>query len=371
MTPNTSDPAQIRELAHQILTKNVKLKKGESIVIEAWSNSLPYAEAMQLEARKLGAKPLVLYESEPGYWDAVASAPTQSIGEPGKAEWSALENADAYMYFWGPVNRDQVRALPDKKREALAAFNPKWYKTAAKHGVRGFRMEIALAEPMNAKYHGVDLDAWRRELLTASFVDPQEMHRIGTKVSKALEKGKRVRITHPNGTDLTLGLKHRKPVVADGEIDDTDKKRGQNVDSLPAGSVVVAVDEAVAEGRLVSNRPFRVLGQGYTAEGGEWEFKNGKLTSYRFEKGGDRFAKAYEAAPKGKEKPGLFEVGLNRLMKDAPTFEDQERGAVTLYLGGNTNWGGSNKVPFVTYLIVREPTVEVDGKVVASGGKIP
>lgn len=369
MIPENPPSEEMRQLARQVLAKNVGLKKGESVVIEAWSNSLPYAEAMQMEARRMGATPLVLYESEPAYWDAVDSAP-QTIGNPGRPEWAALENADAYIYFWGPANRARLASLPDKKRQAIQAYNPKWYEVAGKKGVRGFRMEVALAEPENAERHGVDLEAWRKELISATFVDPKELAREGAKVAKAFEKGKSVRITHPNGTDLTLGLKHRKAIVQDGRIDDGDRKRKLNVDSLPAGAAIVALDEKVADGVLVSNRPMRVAGQGYTAEGARWAFKDGKLVSYSYESGGDRWTKPYAAAPKGKDQPGLLEIGLNRLMRDAPTFEDQELGTVTVYIGGNVAYGGANKCPYIGYTMIREPVVEVDGKVLVSEGKI-
>ncbi|MCI4346353.1 MAG: aminopeptidase [Thermoplasmata archaeon] len=371
MSVTSPTQTEMRGLAKSVLTKNLQIKKGESLVIEAWSNSLPYAEAVQLEARKMGAKPLIIYDSEPGYWDAVEAGAGKVIGEPGRAEWSALQNADAYLYFWGPTDRGRIAALPPKKAQELAAYNPKWYETAAKKKVRAFRMEIALAEPVNAERYGIDLATWRKELWDASFVDPKEMARTGAKVGKAFEKGKRVKITHPNGTNLALGLKKgRKAIVQDGRIDAMDLTRKNNVDSLPAGSVVIAVDENVADGTIVSDRKFRVAGRGYTAEGGRWEFAKGKLVSYSYESGGDKFAETYDKGPKGKERPGLLEVGLNPLMREAPTFEDQESGTITLYVGGNANFGGASKVPFVTYNILSGASLEVDGRPVVTNGKI-
>jgi leucyl aminopeptidase (aminopeptidase T) len=370
MSTSAPTPTEMRDLARSVLKKNLQIKKGESLLIEAWSNSLPYAEAVQLEARKMGARPVIIYDSNDGYWDAVDAGAGKVLGDPGRSEWSALQNADAYLYFWGPTDRGRMASLPPKKLQELTAYNPKWYETAAKKGIRAFRMEIALAEPVNAERHGIDLASWRKELWEASLVDPKEMAKDGAKLSKALAKGKRAHITHENGTDLTLGLKGRKPLIQDGRIDPLDIKRKQNVDSLPAGAVVVAVDEGVGDGVIVSNRKFRVAGGGYIAEGGRWEFSKGRLTNYSYESGGEKFAENYDKGPKGKERPGLLEVGLNPMMRDAPTFEDQESGTITVYLGGNANYGGSSKVPFVTYNILRGASLEVDGRPVVSSGKI-
>jgi hypothetical protein len=50
MEPSSKTPGGIDRLARTVIGKTLGLKRGETVLIEAWSNSLPYAEAFQREA---------------------------------------------------------------------------------------------------------------------------------------------------------------------------------------------------------------------------------------------------------------------------------------------------------------------------------
>ncbi|HEV2317846.1 MAG TPA: aminopeptidase [Thermoplasmata archaeon] len=371
MQGTSGSPEGVEQLARTVIGKTLGLKRGETVLIEAWSNSLPYAEAFQREARRVGAKPIVLFESEPVYWETVEAGRGKDLGVPPRSEWAALEAADAYVYFWGPSDRTRVRALPPKAQQQLTAYNGRWYDVAAKKGIRGARIELALAEPGNASAYGVDLDAWRAELIAASTADPKQMQRAGARLRPSLEGGKRLRITHPNGTDLTLGLKKgRKLIVDDGQVDAADVRAKRNMVNVPGGSAVVAVDESVADGVIIGNQVSRFDQMRKRLGEPRWEFKDGRLVSLSASEGGQEFSESYRKAPKGKERPGMFEIGLNPDIRIAPTFEDQEAGAVTLYLGGNKAYGGSSSVPYFAYLVLRGATVQVDGKTLVQDGKL-
>lgn len=68
---------------------------------------------------------------------------------------------------------------------------------------------------------------------------------------------------------------------------------------------------------------------------------------------------------------GFLSVGINPTLDPAvPMVEDQEAGAITIGLGGNTGYGGTNRSPFVTWIVVGEATVAVDGSPLSDRGKI-
>jgi aminopeptidase len=361
-------PGALETLAENVVKKTLGLKRGETVLIEAWSNSLPYAEAIQLAARRAGAKPLILYESEPAYWEAVDGGMAKVIGDPPKAEWDALAASDAYVYFWGPSDRGRFRALPPKTRGDLTQFNGQWYAITGKKKVRACRMELGLAEPSNAESFGVDVGAWRAELLAASAADPAAMAAAARTVVGPLTKGRSLRIRHPNGTDLTLGLKHRPATVDDQRVDAQDLKAGNNVVNLPGGMLFVALDESVADGKLVATRPSRFDRGLQMLRGGTWEFAAGKIAKLRESPGGT-FAGFYAAGAKGKERPGILEIGLNPAIKDAPNCEDQRLGLTTVYIGGNENYGGASKCPFQAGLMLEGATIEVDGRPIVKDGR--
>ncbi|MGC2033815.1 MAG: hypothetical protein WA761_00035, partial [Thermoplasmata archaeon] len=71
----------------------------------------------------------------------------------------------------------------------------------------------------------------------------------------ALSRGKRVRISDDRGTDLTLGLVRRPIRVDIGRTTPAERKRPFNqLVTLPAGAVSLALDETVADGTIIGNR---------------------------------------------------------------------------------------------------------------------
>ncbi len=356
-------------LARNVLTQRLHVRPKETVLIESWPTSLPWASAFVRQSRRIGAKPVVLYEDEASYWQAVASGGAKALGQLGDHEWAALEKTDVYVYFWGPENRGRTRALPEKTQEELTGFNGRWYELAAKTGLRGARMEIARATETNARYYGVNLGTWRRELFQASVRDPREFDRPIRKLRQALASGTTLRIRHPNGTDLSLGLAGREPLALDGRVTPQSMQRpyGMLV-NVPAAVVLVAIDESVADGTIRANGP-NYLPNG-PVSGGQWKFSGGHLRGARYATGGARFRGPYAMGGEGRDLPGLLEIGLDPAIHVAPELEDCELGALTLGIGGNAGFGGRTKSSFNSWLTVRGAELSVDGRVVVRGGRI-
>ncbi len=59
------------KVASKILSESLHMKKGESITIETWNNGLAFAKQVAMEARKVGAIPLVSFEDEEAYVQGV------------------------------------------------------------------------------------------------------------------------------------------------------------------------------------------------------------------------------------------------------------------------------------------------------------
>ena len=369
MAPNSRSPSLPAKLARSVLTKNLKVEKGERVMIEGWTHTLPWAVAMARECRRLGARPMIVYEDEDAYWDAVESGESAIIGKPGKHEWAALERSDVYVYFWGPGDRLRLANLPDATREKLTAYNGRWYDVAFKAGLRGVRMEVARPYPSLAKVYGVPEEAWRRDVVNASLVDPESLHKIGKKVAKKLETGKRLTISHPNGTELALRLAGRPARINWGVVEESRRKqRFGGMVAIPSGSVYVALDERHADGKLVANRPsFYDNG---AATGGEFKFRDGVLGRYSFATNEKLFTDGYATGGEGRDMPGLFSIGLNPELHATPQLEDAERGAALVSVGGNQGFGGKNGSAFFGWTVVAGADISVDGTPLLDGGRI-
>ncbi|HEV8050091.1 MAG TPA: hypothetical protein VGP88_05815, partial [Thermoplasmata archaeon] len=99
-------------LARTTLAKNLKVRKGESVVIESWTHGLPYVAAFVEEARRLGAEPLVIYEDEGAWWSAIGQGRSKAVAKISNSERAALQAADVFVYFWGPEDRPRADHLP-------------------------------------------------------------------------------------------------------------------------------------------------------------------------------------------------------------------------------------------------------------------
>jgi len=362
-----SDPTDL--LAHRVLAENLKLRKGESILIESWTQSLPYARAFVREARRLGAIPTVLYEDDEAFWDAVAAGRFGSWKSLSDAERGALEHADAYVYFWGPGDRARVERLPEAAREKMTAYNDEWYRVAGRAGLRGVRMNLGLASDERAKQFGYDGPGYRARMVRAGAVRSADLLRKGRHVARALESGKELRIRHSNGTDVTLRLGRVHARVDTGIVDAAARKRpfGMMANN-PTGQVLAAIDGGHAEGTVVSNRAVFLGDDLYDRV--RWTFADGHLTGYSIGVGRSAFEKAYAKAPKGKDELGVVSIGLNPEGKALFPTEDCEEGAALLGVGNNAFLGGKLRVPFQGYAMVGDATIEVDGEPIARSGRV-
>ncbi|MCI4360342.1 MAG: aminopeptidase, partial [Thermoplasmata archaeon] len=308
MVADEAGPVQV---AQALLGGALGVKRDENVIIETWNHTLPYATSCVVEARRRGAHPLLFLEDETAYWRSIDLAPSiAQWARVGRHEWAALAEADAYVFFPGPADRPRFRSLPSEHVAALTGYNADWYKRAEKSRLRGVRCVLGYATEPQAAAWGVSASTWRSQLIRATVdAELKEIRSTADRVARKLVKGKELRITAANGTDLTVNLRARKPFVDDGVVSPEDVKLGNNMTISPPGAVAVAVDEKSAEGVAIANRPtFAGFGR---LEGGQWEAHGGRLASAWYTEGQAAFDERYAKAPKGKEVLSVFSLGLN------------------------------------------------------------
>jgi aminopeptidase len=358
-TPAASEARS--RLARSILRNNLKVKPGENVTIEAWSHTLPWAVALAREARRMKALPVIHFEDENAYWDTVESGGAKLLGQRPEHEWASLAKTDVYIHMWGPGDRVRLNALPTTAANQLFKWNDSWYDTAKKAGLRGARLELGRPYPSLAKAYGVDLEEWTHDLVEGTMVDPVTLARTAAPIAEALKSGRRIHITHDNGTDLTLGLAGRRPVVNTGQLSPADLKLPfRMLTNLPSGSVRVALDESIADGVIVGNRTDYYDDRVATEP--RFEFANGRLKKASFGSGGDKFQADFKKGGKGRDQPGQLAIGLNPKLHNTPQVEDLEAGAIMVSVGMNRFIGGKNKSSLFGWAIVAGADFEVDGR---------
>jgi leucyl aminopeptidase (aminopeptidase T) len=368
MVPEEASPPAV---ARALTGSALAVKRGEHVVVVTWNHTLAWATSCVAEVRRVGAHPVLLLEDEGAFWKSLDLAPTarawSGLAPPLRA---ALRHADALVYFPGPADRPRLHALPPHLQSPFLGAEDEWLRRARGSRLRGVRCLLGYASDAQAEHWGVPGAMWRSQLIRGiTEVDYGVMRKSAARVARLLARGREVRVTAANGTDVRLRLRGRRPWVDDGAVDAEDLRRGRNLSAAPGGSVVIAVDERSAEGTAVANRP-SFLSPG-RVEGGQWEIEGGRLRNYWYTEGGDSFEREFATAPRGRETVALFALGVNpALAPSVPQAEDQEAGAVTLAIGGNTLYGGRNRCRFLSWITLGEATVAVDGTPLADRGAI-
>jgi leucyl aminopeptidase (aminopeptidase T) len=358
-----------KSLAKAVLGRNLKVKKGENVLIETWPHTLSYLPAFVEEARRLGARPTVVYEDEDSRWTAVKSKQLADFQKLSETDKAAMKASDVFVYFWGPSDRPHLWSLPDKVQEKVFGSNNEWYKFASKAGLRGVRLQIGWASDTTAKYFGLDGEDWRSRMLAAGSVDLKAMRAKGEKVARSLKGGKELRLVGANGTDLTVRLEGVHTRVEVGDVTPAGLKRPFGMlANNPSGQVFVGIDDGAAEGTLVGNRGVYLGSKRYS--GAKWAFHDGALTDWSLEEGSEPFAADYKKVGKGRDLLGYLSIGLNPYSRNLPPAEDTEEGAVLVGVGNNQAGGGKNKVAFVGYAMLGEGKLTIDGRTLADGGRI-
>ncbi len=366
--PKTPSKLQ-REAARNIVTKYLKVRAGENTIIESWDHTMPMASAIVDEVRRVGGKVLFFYNDEDAWWRAIDRKQSKLLGKSIASEWAALNATDVYVNFWGPGDTDRIEKLPDKPGNEAFASNWPWYEVARKAGLRGVRMTAAFVTEGRAKEWGVDLAQWEESMLRASLIDPEEMAKSGARLCMAVSRGKKVRITHPNGTDLEVALAGVAPRLSDGRPHPYHKGDSPSgmLQQIPAGTVDVALDSKTAWGSFHANRRTNIWWAWHA--GGSLEFADGKLTSYSFEEGEQEFVRQYKSGTAGKDRTSVLKLGLNPAVKDVPNLETVEGGSVALQIGRNQYLGGTNGSSFFTWFSLAGSQIAIDGTPVIRAGK--
>ncbi|MCI4358347.1 MAG: hypothetical protein L3J99_04885 [Thermoplasmata archaeon] len=371
----SGSPSSLERAAARTLVKNyLHVQPGENVIVESWTHTLPMASAMVDEVRRVGAGASLTYENDDAWWRTVERKQTKLLGRLTDPDWAALKAADAYVMFWGPGDSARVEETPVKNMDETANWFDRWYRVAQSTGLRGLRMDMGFVTDTRARQWGVRTKTWTNRLLEGCLVDPKELAANGKRLSRSFSGTKKVRITHPNGTDVEVALAGVPARIFEGYPHPRDKAYGpyDMMANVPAGKFLVALDAKTAEGRIVSTHPSYDLTwypwQRYS--GGTFEFSEGKLASFSFEHGEAEFAKHYAQGTPGKERTGQLEIGLNPKIKDVPYADDKERGRIRLRVGGNEYSGGSNPSDFTGCISLAGSEIIVDGTSVIRAGKI-
>ena len=194
--------------------------------------------------------------------------------------------------------------------------------------------------------------------------DLEEIRRRGWAVVTALNRGSEARITCRHGSDLRLGLEGRLGIVDAGELGN----RGA-FGNLPCGEGFIAPVEGTAEGTLVVDGSIAEVGMLETPVA--LTVREGHLVGATGEDG----ARLLELLTvHGEDGANVAELGIGTNEEAILTgniLEDEKiLGTCHVAFGASAAIGGTVQVPVHLDCVVLEPTVEIDGETIVSGGDL-
>ncbi|HDK27392.1 MAG TPA: aminopeptidase [Candidatus Atribacteria bacterium] len=214
----------------------------------------------------------------------------------------------------------------------------------------------------------VNLPGYSRKMLCEGglFVDFQKQREKAEKIGKILSSTSFVKIETDKGTDIQFSIAEREATVESGISD----KPGM-VNSPPDIEVCIAPIEGTAEGKIVIDGSIILPGLGPLNEDVILHVSKGFVT--RIE--GSREAMLFkEALEQAQEKEvfnvGEFGIGLNPKCRICGSMLEDEGvyGTIHFGIGDNHTMGGSIESSMHTDVVIKNPTVTLDNKVIMNSG---
>lgn len=203
------------------------------------------------------------------------------------------------------------------------------------------------------------------EMLTRLMTgDLDEVRRRGWAVVSALNGGSEARITCRHGSDFRVGLEGRMGIVDGGEL----SSRGA-FGNLPCGEGFIAPLEGTGEGTLVVDGS--IAGVGLLDTPTSLTIRGGHLTDTT----GPQGATLMELLnAHGADGTNVAELGIGtneEAILTGNVLEDEKiLGTAHVAFGASAAIGGTVQVPVHLDCVLLEPTVEIDGEAIVSGGEL-
>jgi leucyl aminopeptidase (aminopeptidase T) len=201
-------------------------------------------------------------------------------------------------------------------------------------------------------------------LIRLMSADLEEIRRRGWAIVSAMNGGSEARITCRHGSDLRIGLEGRLGIVDAGEL----SNRGA-FGNLPCGEGFIAPLEGTGEGTLVVDGSIAEVGlldtpTSLTVRGGHITDATGPEGTQLMEL----------LTAHGPEATNIAELGIGTNEEAILTgniLEDEKiLGTAHVAFGASAAIGGTIQVPVHLDCVLLEPTVEIDGETIVSGGDL-
>jgi aminopeptidase len=365
----TAGPAlgqNYEQLAKQIVTTSAGVKPGELVMITGGQHTLPLMEAVA----RVGGQPRMVVSTDKVGRAINLETPESAIQTSKSDSWTlqsdvlislpAYENAPAVLASVSPERRlkfSQVAATLIKQLD----------------GSKVRTVSVSYPSKSVAAQYQLDYPAYEQMIWSGVVTDYSAIAAQASQLKQLLATGKKMHITSPDGTDLTLELSGRPVFVDDGELSAVDRQEKliyNRTVSLPGGRIYGTCQETTAMGHLGCPNMIGAV-DGQPLNGFKADLKNGELVNMRANTGVESLQKMMAPYGPAALQVDRFSIGLNPVMKTQKDLHPTTAaGMVLVGTGNNALYGGQNQMPGSANFLITNATVDIDGRVIVRSGQL-
>jgi len=359
------------QLVARNLVQSAKVAVGDKVIITGSVRDATLMEHIAIEAMKAGGQTLIALASEqltrrsydevPAMYDTLA--PTLDL--------AIINTFDVQIAIDVGETEGLLAGVPQARRTARAKANEPVNEAFFRRNLRLVNLGNGLYPTATlARRLGIEQSALAAAFWKGSGVAAEALRTRGETLRSSFAKAKKVTLSHANGTNLSFGVDTGRGFISDGAITLEKVQQGGGAAStwLPAGELILPAAAGTAEGKVVIDK---TLWDGQEVRGLTLTYSKGRLTAMTAESNLAGLKAAYDAAGGAKDQFGYIDLGLNpetmlpvgtgRIIWTAP-------GAVTVGLGDNRGFGGTNASDFGLATQIGGATVKADRTIIIENG---
>jgi aminopeptidase len=246
-------------LARLLVEYSIRLKRNETVFIEAFDVPDEMAIALIRAARKVGATPLVQIQHARVSRVLAFEATDRQLSLIAAHELARMKKMDAYIAVRGSNNITELSDVPTDRMKLIA----KKMRPVQDHRVKKTKwVVVRWPTPSMAQLAGMSTAAFEDFYFDVCILDYGKLRPGMQALKSLLQKTDRVDIKGP-GTDLRFSIKKIPAVICGGDR------------NIPDGEVFTAPVKDSVEGHVTFNAP--TIYQSTAFDGIRLEFHNGKI----------------------------------------------------------------------------------------------
>ena len=212
-------PIDNAQVARRLVNVCAGIRQGDLVLVNGGTRDVELLENIAIEIRKLGAHPIITLGSDSLTRAMFTDVPAKFDTQEPTFQVKLAETIDAFISI---DFREQPDLLADIDSPRLAAHSKAFeqvHKTMLERGVVNVHLGNGLYPTASlARQFGISKSELSKIFWSGVNVDYGRLQNIGANVRTKLTAGRSMRITAPNGTDLTLQITERPVFVSDGVV---------------------------------------------------------------------------------------------------------------------------------------------------------